>query len=88
MFKIFKRLNPFYRRKRRYNKRRYKHYKAKNTFANTHLSSDVTMLFKGLHDLEKKVNKLIKVSGFRDVNGIIMDEHEAKKYEDQDYVGF
>jgi len=88
MFKMFKRLNPFYRKKRRYNKRRYNYYKPQKASSHNLLKDDVSILFRDLHDLERKVDKLIKVSGFKDVNGIIMDAHEAKKYEDQDNVGF
>lgn len=83
MFKFIKRFNPFYRKKRRYNKRRYRNHRV-----NVQQSDDIQQLFRNIFNLERKVNKLIKVSGFRDVNGIIMDEHEAKKYEDQDNVGF
>jgi hypothetical protein len=79
MFKIFKRLNPFYRKRRRRN------------FANklnrnaSKRSNQIGGLFADINRLESKIDRLIILSGFEEVKGVIMDEHDAKKYQDQKY---
>jgi hypothetical protein len=74
MFKALKRLNPFYR-KRRYNKftphLKINHYSC---------ATDTRV-----NKLESKIDRLIVLSGFEEVKGVIMDEHDAKKYQDQKY---
>ena len=77
MFKILKRLNPFYR------KRRHKSYK-RSQFANK-LNRNSYATEARIDKLESKLDRLIILSGFEDVKGIIMDEHDAKKYQDQKY---
>ena len=74
MFKLIRRLNPFRRRYKRpgrsYNKRRNK---------------EIGGLFADINRLESKIDRLIVLSGFEEVKGVIMDENDAKKYQDQKY---
>jgi hypothetical protein len=81
MFKIFKRLNPFYRKRRRRNfanKLNRNASKRSNQF-------QIGGLFADINRLESKIDRLIILSGFEEVKGVIMDEHDAKKYQDQKY---
>tara|TARA_R110000824_G_scaffold93292_1_gene225737 strand:- start:1 stop:246 length:246 start_codon:yes stop_codon:yes gene_type:complete len=79
VFKILKRLNPFYRKHKRRN------------FANklnsnaSKRSNQISGLFADINRLESKIDRLIVLSGFEEVKGVIMDEHDAKKYQDQKY---
>ena len=77
MFRALKKLNPFYR------KRRHNSYKRSQFAKKLNRNSYATEI--RIDKLESKLDRLIVLSGFEDVKGIIMDEHDAKKYQDQKY---
>ena len=77
MFKILKRLNPFYRKRR--------HYSSKRSQFTKKLNRNSYALDTRISQLESKIDRLIILSGFEEVKGVIMDEHDAKKYQDQKY---
>tara|TARA_Y100000310_G_scaffold156316_1_gene155737 strand:+ start:380 stop:613 length:234 start_codon:yes stop_codon:yes gene_type:complete len=71
MFK-YRLKNPF--KLKRYPRKRYS---PKPSFKDLH------SLERDIQRLEQKVEALIKFSGFDTVNGVIMDEEDAKKYKAQ-----
>ena len=77
MFKMLKRLNPFYRKRR--------HNSLKRSQFTKKLNRNSYATEARINKLESKLDRLIILSGFEDVKGIIMDEHDAKKYQDQKY---
>ena len=79
MFKALKRLNPFYRKRRRRN------FANKLNRNSSKRSNQIGGLFADINRLESKIDRLIVLSGFEEVKGVIMDEHDAKKYQDQKY---
>jgi len=77
MFKIFKRLNPFYRKRQRRN------FTNKLNRNSSKKSRQIGGLFADIHRLESKIDSLIKLTGHKQVNDVIMSHKDAKKYEDQ-----
>ena len=77
MFKILKRFNPFYRKRR--------HNSVKRSKFTRKLNRNSYATEARIDKLESKIDRLIILSGFEEVKGVIMDEHDAKKYQDQKY---
>ncbi len=73
---MLRRLNPFYKKKTY--KKSYKFDRLKP------MTEDISYLTDRVHELERKLDALTAMSGFKVVRGVIMDEQDAKKYKEQD----
>tara|TARA_R110002167_G_scaffold80836_3_gene221865 strand:+ start:598 stop:840 length:243 start_codon:yes stop_codon:yes gene_type:complete len=77
MFRVLKKLNPFYRKRRR------SQFAGKLNRNESKRTNQIGGLFTLINRLENKLDSLIKLTGHKQINDVIMSHKDAKKYEDQ-----